>query len=138
MSKLSELATRDYDAIIANRQRRTDTIAKIRPIVYEGSEFPGLEIRLEEKVLGMPEERAISYIVIGPQSVLEAGLIADPGVVPVPMRLFCPACHEIHLDVGEFETKPHHTHACQHCGNVWRPALVPTVGVRFLPGFKNE
>lgn len=31
----------------------------------------------------------------------------------------------------------HHTHACQHCGMVWRPAVVPTVGVYFLPGFKN-
>jgi hypothetical protein len=40
--------------------------------------------------------------------------------------------------VGVFATKPHHTHACQHCGMVWRPALVPTVGVEFLPGYKNE
>lgn len=58
--------------------------------------------------------------------------------IPVPMRLHCPACHSLHIDAGEFATKPHHTHACQVCGEVWRPALVPTVGVRFLPGFKNE
>ena len=51
---------------------------------------------------------------------------------------FSPACGELHIDVGEFETKAHHTHACQHCGAVWRPAVVATVGVRFLPGFKNE
>ncbi len=38
---------------------------------------------------------------------------------------------------GEFATKPHHTHACQSCGMVWRPAIGPTVGVQFLPGFKN-
>ena len=56
---------------------------------------------------------------------------------PVPMRLTCPACNTLHLDEGEFATKPHHTHACQGCGAVWRPAIVPTVGVRFLPGFKN-
>lgn len=56
---------------------------------------------------------------------------------PVPMRLNCPACGELHVDEGEFATKPHHTHACQHCGMVWRPAVVPTVGVYFLPGFKN-
>ena len=56
---------------------------------------------------------------------------------PIPMRLECPACGELHIDVGEFETKAHHTHACQECGAVWRPAVVPTVGVRFLPGFKN-
>lgn len=57
---------------------------------------------------------------------------------PIPMRLFCPECGEIHIDEGEFATKAHHTHACQHCGAVWRPAIVHTVGVRFLPGFKNE
>lgn len=56
---------------------------------------------------------------------------------PIPMRLQCPHCAEFHVDVGEFATKPHHTHACQKCGMVWRPAVVATVGVVFLPGFKN-
>jgi hypothetical protein len=59
-------------------------------------------------------------------------------LAPIPIRLECPACGELHIDVGEFATKPHHTHACQACGAVWRPAVVDTVGVRFLPGFKNE
>ncbi len=59
-------------------------------------------------------------------------------VMPIPMRLTCPACNLLHIDVGEFATKVHHTHACQGCGMVWRPAVVPTVGVQFLPGFKNE
>lgn len=60
--------------------------------------------------------------------------------VPVPMILTCPAhgCGARHVDKGDFATKPHHTHACQHCGHVWRPAIVPTVGVQFLPGFKDE
>lgn len=57
---------------------------------------------------------------------------------PIPMLLWCPACHRRHYDEGEFESLPHHTHACQSCGVVWRPALVATVGVRFLPGFRNE
>jgi predicted RNA-binding Zn-ribbon protein involved in translation (DUF1610 family) len=56
----------------------------------------------------------------------------------VPMILFCPQCGERHLDVGEWETRIHHTHACQSCGFVWRPAVVATVGVAFLPGFKND
>jgi len=56
---------------------------------------------------------------------------------PVPMRLVCPRCGELHVDEAEFATKPHHTHACQFCGEVWRPAVVHTVGVRFRPGFKN-
>jgi predicted RNA-binding Zn-ribbon protein involved in translation (DUF1610 family) len=56
---------------------------------------------------------------------------------PVPIRLNCPSCGELHIDEGAFATKPHHTHSCQHCGLTWRPAVVNTVGVRFLPGFKS-
>lgn len=57
---------------------------------------------------------------------------------PIPMRLTCPSCGAYHVDMGEFAIKVHHTHACQECGMVWRPAVVNTVGVRFLPGFRNE
>lgn len=57
---------------------------------------------------------------------------------PVPMLLTCPSCGERHIDEGDFADKEHHTHACQHCGMCWRPAVVATVGVQFLPGFKNE
>lgn len=55
---------------------------------------------------------------------------------PIPMLLWCPSCHVRHVDVVLAVT-PHHTHACQNCGLVWRPALVPTVGVAFLPGFRD-
>jgi len=54
----------------------------------------------------------------------------------IPMILFCPNGHR-HIDELEFEKVPHHTHACQECGLVWRPAKVNTHGVRFLPGYKN-
>lgn len=57
---------------------------------------------------------------------------------PIPVRLPCPSCGQLHIDEGEFATNGHHTHACQRCGMVWRPAVVWTVGVQFLPGFKNE
>lgn len=59
---------------------------------------------------------------------------------PIPMILTCPmpTCAGRHIDKGTFATKPHHTHACQHCGHVWRPAIQNTVGVQFLPGFKDE
>lgn len=57
--------------------------------------------------------------------------------VPTPMIMTCPSCSGRHIDEGEFATKIHHTHACQHCGMTWRPAIGPTVGVQFLPGFKN-
>ena len=56
---------------------------------------------------------------------------------PVPIRLHCPDCGGLHVDEPPWDKKAHHTHACQHCGNVWRPAIVDTVGVQFLPGFKN-
>lgn len=56
---------------------------------------------------------------------------------PIPMILHCPDCRARHVDNGLFAVKPHHTHACQSCGMVWRPAIVPTVGVKFLPGFKD-
>ncbi len=62
----------------------------------------------------------------------------DQSLVPVPMRLPCEKCGELHIDEGEFATKVHHTHSCQFCGLTWRPAVVPTVGVRFLPGFKQD
>jgi len=58
-------------------------------------------------------------------------------IVPIPMILTCPTCNGRHIDEGAFATKSHHTHACQHCGMVWRPAIVPTCGVQFLSGFKN-
>ncbi len=57
---------------------------------------------------------------------------------PIPMILHCPECRTRHIDEGEFATRSHATHACQGCGLVWRPAIVDTVGVQFLPGFKNE
>lgn len=57
---------------------------------------------------------------------------------PIPMILHCPSCGERHVDEGEWAHRSHHTHACQHCGIVWRPAIEPTVGVQFLPGFKNN
>lgn len=58
-------------------------------------------------------------------------------VKPIPMFLTCPSCGTRHVDVGEFATTCHHTHSCQGCGLTWRPAVVPTIGVEFLPGFKN-
>ena len=61
---------------------------------------------------------------------------AEPSA-PVPMILHCPECRTRHVDAGDFATKPHHTHACQGCGLTWRPAIGPTVGVQFLPGFKD-
>ena len=56
---------------------------------------------------------------------------------PVPLILFCPKCNTRHLDAGVMATTPHRTHACQACGFLWAPAVVPTVGVAFLPGCRD-
>lgn len=67
--------------------------------------------------------------------VLELGKLSE--FYSIPMILTCPSCGERHIDEGAFAEVPHHTHACQHCGMVWRPAKVNTHGVRFLPGYVN-
>lgn len=56
----------------------------------------------------------------------------------IPMILTCPTCCARHIDEGDFAEVAHHTHACQSCGIVWRPAKVNTHGVRFLPGYSNK
>lgn len=77
-------------------------------------------------------------ITLGVAAVKDKGIgLSDVPPAPIPMILHCPDCSNRHVDEDEFADRPHHTHACQHCGMVWRPAVVPTVGVRFLPGFKN-
>jgi predicted RNA-binding Zn-ribbon protein involved in translation (DUF1610 family) len=70
--------------------------------------------------------------------VVIAGKTAGFVIFPIKLILHCPDCNNRHIDKGEFYTKIHHTHACQHCGFVWRPAVEPTQGVQFLRGFKNE
>jgi hypothetical protein len=67
-----------------------------------------------------------------------ARFLAQREARPIPMRLECPGCGELHIDEGEPATTPHRTHACQFCGVLWAPAVVATVGVRFLPGCKNS
>lgn len=51
---------------------------------------------------------------------------------PIPMLLRCPACNVPHVDEpkGAWRNPPHRSHVCQSCGWQWRPADVPTVGVR--------
>lgn len=69
---------------------------------------------------------------------IEREAAAQASQEPIPMRLHCPMCHELHIDEGAQATIVHRTHACQECGCLWAPAVVPTVGVRFLPGCKND
>jgi rubredoxin len=77
------------------------------------------------------------------------GAVKDPQLVawlqelqerrtPIPVILFCPLCNARHIDAGDFASRPHATHACQACGFCWRPSINTTVGVQFLPGFKDD
>ena len=110
----------------------TFAILDVRPAVYA-------DIRQGLVMTGYADE--VLHVEDGQELIDMHGIAlrSDPSILPsaLPMILHCPECRARHIDVGEFETKPHHTHACQSCGMVWRPAIVPTVGVQFLPGFKD-
>lgn len=64
---------------------------------------------------------------------------------PIDMVLHCPACGMQHIDAPEPEfgpsvdgsgdmplwsNPPHRSHLCHGCGHIWRPADVPTNGVK--------
>lgn len=57
---------------------------------------------------------------------------------PLAIRICCEKCGTLHIDEGEFATRPHKSHTCQSCGVTWQPSLHPTFGVRFLPGTQNK
>ena len=89
----------------------------------------GWEVKLMQCAVGDYAERHVDCLVPPDRGTLTDGA--------EPLLLWCPSGHR-HVDKGEYSTKPHHTHACQECGIVWRPAIGPTVGVQFLPGFKSK
>jgi hypothetical protein len=82
----------------------------------------------------MPEEKEPKFVDVH-KLVIDIR-ITCPGTVP-DGRGGHRICGQLHVDEGEFLTKPHHTHTCQYCGCTWRPAVIFTRGVRFLPGYKN-
>lgn len=119
-----EEMTKETKELIASVRRRGEFLAQISLIVhdYERQHVERLDVLTQIRtVLG--------------ESALGEYAPLDPA--PIPMLLVCPMCGTRHIDVDEFATKPHHTHACQSCGMVWRPAIETTVGVQYLPGFKN-
>ena len=104
-----------------------------------------LKEALAAEIEKVSQQKASGLRIYGPDDYEKAAMAAmvvafergQRSPLPIPMRLHCPICHALHIDEFEFATMPHHTHACQKCGEVWRPSVHPTVGVRFLPGFKN-
>lgn len=56
---------------------------------------------------------------------------------PIPMILYCPECHQQHIDepderTPDWDNPPHRSHLCHGCGCIWRPADVATEGVRSI------
>lgn len=65
---------------------------------------------------------------------------------PIDIILYCPQCHAQHIDMPEsaailhelvsmpefepWDNPPHRSHLCHNCGYIWRPADVPTNGVK--------
>ncbi len=50
---------------------------------------------------------------------------------PIPIKAVCPQCNERHVDRNE--TRLHHKHLCEHCGHIWSPHTLHTVGVDWDP-----
>jgi hypothetical protein len=56
---------------------------------------------------------------------------------PIDMVLFCPACGQQHLDIGEFRKRVHRKHLCENttegpntgCGTLFEPYRYATCGV---------
>ena len=95
---------------------------------------PALRRRLVE--LAAQQQQTLTVLVENLlRGALDGGATGLPAA-PIPLLLTCPMCRYRHIDEGEFARTAHHTHACQHCGHVWRPAIGATVGVRFLPGYQ--
>ena len=83
---------------------------------------------------------------------IDAHVAAPPAaqpVAPIPMLLHCPRCGTQHVDAPEpgrlissgpdagrarpgWTNPPHRSHLCHHCGCIWRPADVPTTGVKAI------
>lgn len=109
----------------AAREADNEEVSRLRSLIWSASQLAGV----------------VSEVVDGMVHVRMPGIPAPPAPAasePIPMLLWCPSCHARHVDKGELATKPHHTHACQGCGLPWRPSIGPTVGVQFLPGFKDQ
>lgn len=85
------------------------------------------------------------------QTITEYSSGQDSRIDPIPMILFCPSCGVQHVDAPKphkddcrllthpflnectcaaWVNPPHTSHLCAYCGHVWRPADVPTAGVK--------
>lgn len=134
----TDLAVRQHDRAV---RLLMDLLAEHSRLIDEAQSearerFDAVELLTKA---GVPPHQGLNLAVLSIVQMLEAAR------APIPMRLHCPGrlddgsvCGVLHIDEGEFATRSHKVHACQSCGEHFQPALVPTVGVRWLPGCKNE
>jgi predicted RNA-binding Zn-ribbon protein involved in translation (DUF1610 family) len=59
----------------------------------------------------------------------EGRAIGQAECAPRALVLGCPECGALHIDEGEWATRPHKTHQCQKCAHEWRPFDFATVGI---------
>lgn len=104
------------------------------PTLHPGASADKLRVLLSD---AYNENRSLKAQVFNLERRPDLTSVNTPLAIPMILHCPMPSCGARHIDEGEFATKIHHTHACQTCGHVWRPALVATVGVQFLPGYKN-
>lgn len=46
-------------------------------------------------------------------------LLLAPGPTITDVFTRCPQCRLVHLDIGEWEDRPHRKHLCAECGHLW-------------------
>lgn len=44
------------------------------------------------------------------------------------LTLWCPLCSALHVDTGEWASRPHRRHLCLDCGYLWTPSYFYTFG----------
>lgn len=132
---------------------RADVVARVLKTIEENctaGEYFIVERLRESSFFQYPTLHAVAEA-LRSAGKTESDKVADLlAQTAIPMRITCPGtvldhkdgslkiCGVLHIDEGVFATKLHHTHSCQACGHTWRPAVAYTVGVRFLPGFRNQ
>lgn len=127
--------TEEYDDLNEAFADLAAALGKEPPLTMPISDMLRKHLPALDELIGKPVVMKVKGI-----RDIKFNLITDKGhsTDTIPMILTCPSCNTRHIDEGEFERVPHHTHACQSCGMVWRPARVNTHGVKFLPGYKGE
>ena len=57
--------------------------------------------------------------------------------IPVE-NVVCPRCFQLHVDVDKWALKPHKTHLCEHCGNLFEGTCKAVSYPSFTSGFPEN